>query len=390
MERKRLAILGSTGSIGQQTLQVVSERDDIAVCGLAGGGNWKLLCEQATQFRPQVVAIAEPSAAEDLRGALPADIDLFCGPDAMSDLVERVRPDILLSGVVGAAGLTPTLKAIECGSRLAIANKETLVMAGAIIVPAARRGGIEVLPVDSEHSAIFQCLQGGSREELARVVITASGGALRDWTAEQIAEASLSDALNHPTWNMGRKITIDSATMMNKALEVVEAHWLFDLSCEQIEVVIHPESIIHSYVEFQDGSVIAQMNRPDMTLPIAYALGYPHRTARDIAPLDLPRIETLTFRTCEGRFARAVGLGYEAIRKGGLSGAVLNSANEAAVEAFTQGKISFTSIVPMVEDVLNLTPQCDEITVESLLQADSWARRQVEDLIDDNVRTRER
>lgn len=303
----------------------------------------------------------------------------------MCELVEKASPDVLLSGVVGSAGLAPTLKAIECGSTLAIANKETLVMAGAIVMPAAAKAGLDILPVDSEHSAIFQCLQAGRREEVSRVVITASGGALRDWPGERVASASVDDALNHPTWQMGRKITIDSATLINKALEIVEAHWLFDLSADQIKVVVHPQSIVHSYVEFCDGSVIAQMGQPDMMLPIAYALGYPDRIERKAGPLDLPAIGMLTFSQCEGRFARAVELGYQAIRRGGLAGAVLNSANEAAVQAFLEGRISFGQIVPMVEEILNRTPQADEVTLDALLKADRWAREQVAALISDQT-----
>ena len=352
------------------------------MCGLAAGRNWELLAGQAKQFSVQVVALAAESACDALRGRLPADVQVLAGPDAMGKLVEAARPDMLLSGVVGSAGLAPTLKAIECGATPAIANKETLVMAGEIVMAAARKAGLEVIPVDSEHSAIHQCLRAGRREEVSRVVITASGGALRDWPADRLALATVSDALNHPTWNMGRKITIDSATLVNKALEVVEAHWLFGLPAEQIEVVLHPQSIIHSYVEFCDGSAIAQMGQPDMTLPIAYALSFPERMRRDLPPLDLPAITELTFRACEGRFARAVNLGYEAIRRGGLAGAVLNSANEAAVGAFLAGSISFAKIVPVVEQALSKTPTVPEVTLDALLEADTWARDQVNEMID--------
>ena len=381
MKRKRIAILGSTGSIGRQTLDVIGGWDGFEVCALAAGGNGRLLAEQARRFAPPLVALADPAAAGQCRGELPAGTELLVGDDAMTELVRRSQPDVLLSGVMGAAGLRPTLAAIECGATLAIANKETLVMAGALVMPAARAAGLGVLPVDSEHSAIFQCLQAGRRDEVRRVVITASGGALRDWSDERVATATVDAALNHPTWNMGRKITIDSATLLNKALEVIEAHWLFDLPAEQIGVVIHPQSIVHSYVEFCDGSVIAQMGQPDMTLPIAYALSYPHRPLRDCPSLDLPAIGELTFRPCVGRFAKAISLAYEVIRRGGLAGAVLNAANEAAVEAFCGGRISFGQIVPMVEDILNLTPAKGELTLESLIEADAWARRQVAERI---------
>ncbi|RPI63378.1 MAG: 1-deoxy-D-xylulose-5-phosphate reductoisomerase, partial [Planctomycetaceae bacterium] len=311
MKPKRVAILGSTGSIGRQSLEFISGEPGLRPCALAAGGNWQLLAEQAEQYRPEFVAIGDAAAAGRLSPLLPAGTKLLVGPDAMTQLVQQAAPDILLNGVVGSAGLSPTLAAIDCGATLAIANKETLVMAGAIVMPLAKAKNVPVLPVDSEHSAIFQCLFAGKRSEVARVVITASGGALRDWTPESAANATVADALNHPTWQMGRKITIDSATLMNKALEVIEAHWLFGLPPEQIEVVVHPESIIHSFVEFCDGSVIAQMAKPDMTMPIAYALCYPDRPRRTVAPLDLAGMGKLTFRPLTPPFQRAVNLAYE-------------------------------------------------------------------------------
>ncbi len=377
MNRKRIAILGSTGSIGRQAIDVTDADDSLGVCALAAGGNGRLLADQARRTGAGIVALADDGAAGEFHEAAGGDTELLTGPDAMTELVRRARPDVLLSGVVGSAGLAPTLAGIECGARLAIANKETLVMAGAIVMPAARAAGVDVLPVDSEHSAIFQCLQAGRRDEVRRVVITASGGALRDWSDRDAAAAGVEDALNHPTWDMGRKITIDSATLMNKALEIVEAHWLFDLPPGAIDVVIHPESIIHSLVEFRDGSVIAQMGHPDMMLPIAYALGYPDRPARRFEPLDLAAVGELTFRPLTERFARAVNLGFEAIRRGGAAGAVLNSANEMAVEAFLDGRIPLGRVVPLVEEILNRTPPTDEVTLQSLRDADAWAREQV-------------
>jgi len=381
VKARRVAILGSTGSIGRQTLEVIASQEHLEVCALAAGNNWQLLAEQAKRFSPSVLAVASPAGAEPLGREAPDGVRIFSGPEAMTELVRAARPDVLLSGVVGTAGLAPTLEAIKCGSTLAIANKETLVMAGAIVMPAARAAGVNVLPVDSEHSAIFQCLSAGRREEVRRVVITASGGALRDWDEREARGATVADALKHPTWNMGRKITIDSATLINKALEVVEAHWLFDLPAGQIEVIGHGESIVHSLVEFCDGSVIAQMGRPEMTTPIAYALSYPHRAPRDVPPLDLPALGRLTFWELTDRFARAVRLGYEAIRRGGVAPAVLNAANEAAVEAFLDGRIGFGEIVPLVEMILNLTEPGAEVTLENLLAADVWARRQVDETI---------
>jgi len=375
VKSKRVAILGSTGSIGRQALEVISELKGLSVCALAAGTNAELLAEQARTHHPDIVALADGDPAG---ASLPEGIELLSGPEAMCDLVRRSRPDVLLSGVVGSAGLAPTLAGIECGATLAIANKETLVMAGEVIMPAARAAGIEVLPVDSEHSAIFQCLRAGRRSEVRRVTITSSGGALREWDDPAAEKATVADALNHPTWSMGRKITIDSATLMNKALEIVEAHWLFDLPAEQIRVVLHPESIVHAMVEFQDGSVVAQLARPDMTMPIAYALCYPDRPARDIAPLDMPALGRLTFGPLGGRFARAVDLGYRAIRHGGAGGAVLNSANEAAVQAFLDGKIPFGRIIELVEEILNLAPADKEVTLEALTRADAWARQEAD------------
>jgi len=376
---KRIAILGSTGSIGRQSLEVISATPGLCACALAAGCNWKLLAEQAKRFRPAMVAMSDEQAAGRLRPLLPAGVELLAGPEAMTELVRRSRPDVVLSGVVGSAGLAPTLAAIEVGATLAMANKETLVMAGAIVMPAARKAGVPVLPVDSEHSAIFQCLAAGKRQEVARVVITASGGALRDWDGERAEQATVEEALDHPTWRMGRKITIDSATLINKALEIIEAHWLFGLAAEQIQVVLHPQSIVHSYVEFRDGSVIAQMGPPDMMLPIAYALTYPDRLERRTPPLDLPAVGALTFSAPDGRFARAVKLGYQAVTRGGLTGAVLNAANEAAVQAFLDKRIRFGQILPLVEDVLNQPPPASAVTLEAILATDRWARARLEE-----------
>jgi 1-deoxy-D-xylulose-5-phosphate reductoisomerase len=374
---KRLAILGSTGSIGRQAVEVASHLPHIRICALAAKENWRLLAGQAADLRPEVVAMADEPAAAKLRKKLGRRAAVLCGPDAMTEMIRRCRPDIVLTAVVGTAGLAPTLAAIDCGADLAIANKESLVMAGSLVMRSARRAGVSVLPVDSEHSAILQCLAAGRRSEVRRIVITASGGALRDRGPRAAETASVAEALNHPTWRMGPKITIDSATLINKALEVVEAHWLFGLPPDRIGVVLHPESIVHSYVEFHDGSVIAQMGHPDMSLPIAYALSHPRRFPRESRGLDLADVGRLTFHRLEGRFARAVELGFEAIRRGGSAGAVLNGANEAAVEAFLAGRIKFGRIVPMVEDILRESPVGRAAGLQDLLAADEWARRRV-------------
>ena len=376
-----MAILGSTGSIGRQTLEVIRASRALEVCALAARNNWRLLAEQADAVAPQAVALADEEGAKNLQEALGPGVQLLSGPRAMTELVRATAPDVLVLGVVGSAGLEPTLAGIECGSALAIANKETLVMAGEIVMPAARRAGVAVLPVDSEHSAIFQCLAAGKRSEVRKVVITASGGALRDWDDARAEAATVAEALDHPTWRMGPKVTIDSATLINKALEVVEAHWLFDLEADRIEVLVHPESIVHSFVEFCDGSVIAQMGRPDMSLPIAYALHYPDRASRQAERLDLASLGALTFSLPAPRFRRAVDLGFEVIRRGGAAGAVFSGANEAAVQAFLDGRIRFGRIVELVEEVLTRTPAVDEVTLEALLDADAWARAQVSDAV---------
>jgi 1-deoxy-D-xylulose-5-phosphate reductoisomerase len=387
LKPKRIAILGSTGSIGRQAIEVVSSLPGVEVCALAARKDWQLVAEQVARFHPVLAAMSDVAAADRLRQHLlpGAGTEVLGGEGAMTEMVRRCRADLVLTAVVGTAGLAPTLAAIECGASLAIANKETLVMAGAIVMRAAREAGVSVLPVDSEHSAIFQCLLAGRRSEVRRVVITASGGALRDWSPPAAENATVTEALNHPTWQMGRKITIDSATLLNKALEVVEAHWLFDLSADQIAVVLHPQSIVHSYVEFCDGSVIAQMGRPDMSLPIAYALCHPQRASRPQPGLDLAEVGKLSFHRPEGRFARAVELGFEVIRRGGSAGAVLNGANEAAVEAFLAGKIKFGRIVPLVEDILREAPRAEAPTLPDLMAADGWARRRVNERISERV-----
>ncbi|MBN1554679.1 MAG: 1-deoxy-D-xylulose-5-phosphate reductoisomerase [Phycisphaerae bacterium] len=395
MLRKRIAILGSTGSIGRQALAWLAGAPEMRVCALGAGNNASLLAEQTRTHQPEAVGLASESSVETLRRSLARNVELFTGPEAMCELIRRTQPDIVLSAVVGAAGLTSTLTAIQCGATLALANKESLVCAGEIVIPAARRAGVAVLPVDSEHAGIFQCLQGARRKDVRRVILTSSGGALRDASDEEAEQAGVEQALAHPTWEMGKKITIDSATLMNKTLEIIEAHWLFDLAPEQIEVVIHPQSIIHAMVEFSDGSMLAHLASPDMKGPIAHALSYPDRPAeRTTAPIDLAKLGSLEFRPVEGRFARAVSLAYEAIRRGGATGAILNAANEAAVEAFLRGEIRFGRIVTLVETVLKRaedesfldtpTAKTDETnTLPALLAADAWARKEVEQLLTD-------
>jgi 1-deoxy-D-xylulose-5-phosphate reductoisomerase len=378
MTEKRIAILGSTGSIGRQALEIIAAEPRFRACALSAGGNGQLLAEQARRTGAECVALADPAAADELAGQLGGDRELLTGPDALSELIRRTRPDVVVTAVVGSAGLAPTLAAIECGADLAIANKETLVMAGAAVMPAARAAGVRILPVDSEHSAIFQCLAAGRAEQVRRIVLTASGGPFRTASAEQVRQASLAEVLNHPTWNMGAKVTIDSATLMNKALEVIEAHWLFDLPGERIDVLIHPESIVHGMVEYTDGSVLAQLGRPAMTTPIAVALYAPDRAAQPPAPLDLAAMRSLTFEPVDRRRFPALDAGYEVIRRGGTAGAVLNGANEAAVQAFIAGRIAFGQIVEIVREVLNQAPLRSEVTLEGLQAADADSRQRAE------------
>lgn len=377
-----MAILGSTGSIGRQALEVLTEAPGPAVRALAARNNWRQVAEQARAVEVSHVAIVEQEHHENLRAALGQDVQLYSGDEAMVALLEAARPDVVLSAVVGAAGLAPTLKAIELGATIALANKETLVCAGGLVMPAAVEAGVPMLPVDSEHSGIFQCLLAGRHEEIRRVIITSSGGALRDFDDQAAAEATVEEALSHPTWSMGPKVTIDSATLMNKALEIIEAHWLFDLPAEKIEVLIHPQSIVHAMVEFMDGSTMAQLAEPDMKGPIAYALHYPRRPAWNVRPLNLAEIGTLEFRAVAGRFARPVELAWRAIREGGCSGAVLNAANETAVELFLAGRIRFGRIVDLVEDAMDRWAEqsdrsansSERPTVQDILHADAWAR----------------
>ncbi len=379
---KRIAILGSTGSVGRQALEIIAADESLSVVGLSAGANWKLLAEQAKTFDADAVAIAEPEAAKELASVLAEGTDLLTGPESMNDLIWQVEPDMVLTAVVGSAGLGPTLTAIKCEADLAIANKESLVMAGAIIMPAARKAGINVLPVDSEHSAIFQCLIGHEHKDVHRVTLTASGGPFRNKTPEEVEHATLAEVLKHPTWKMGRKISVDSATMMNKALEIIETHHLFDLPPHRIEVVIHPESIVHACVEFFDGSVLAQLSRPAMTTPIAIALSYPQRPAHPSAPLlDLAEAGALHFESADEQRYPALELGYEVVRRGGTAGAILNAANETAVEAFIAGRIEFGQIVGIVKRVLTETPIKTEIDLETILATDNEVRRRTEEIV---------
>ena len=377
--RKRVIVLGSTGSIGQSTLEVLANMsDDWEVVGLAAGSRWQQLADQANRFRPTTVAIADGGHAPNLRGALAYKPALYNGQDALVELVDNVPCDCVVCAVVGADGLAATMRAVELGRQIALANKEALVIAGALIIPLARRTGATIIPVDSEHSAILQAMQAGRLSEVRKVYLTASGGPFRTWSAEAIDKVTVKDTLRHPTWQqMGPKVTIDSATMMNKALEIVEAKWLFDLDPSQIEVVVHPESIIHSLVEFCDGSFMAQLGTPDMRTPIQYALTYPKRRACPSKPLDLFGIGQLNFHKPDMDKFPALRLGYDVAARGGTSGAVLNAANEAAVELFSRGLIHYRDIALATERALAQLDWKESPTLDELLAADRWARKEV-------------
>ena len=373
-----VAVLGSTGSIGRSTLEVIEAApDQFRVAGLAAHSSCESLADQAARFQPNWVAVANAQAAEKYAWSLPAGTSLHKGEHAAVDLVARDDVQVVVAAIVGSVGLTTAWAALDAGKTLALANKETLVMAGPLVTKLAHERGANILPVDSEHSAIFQALAAGRREDVRRVILTASGGPFREHTREQLSEVTQNEALAHPTWEMGPKITIDSATMMNKALEIIEARWLFDLEPEQIDVVVHPQSMVHSLVEFNDGSVIAQLSPPDMKLPIQYALTYPARLACPAPKLDLSTKMSLNFEPPDFERFPALALGLEVARQGGTTGAVLNAANEAAVSAFLAGELQFQEITPACRAALDSHEFDSQPTLERLMQLDAWARNEV-------------
>ena len=381
---KRISLLGSTGSIGVSTLDVVSAHpDQFAVTALAAGRNIALMKQQIERFRPRLAAMIDEAHAGVLRRLLgPASVtDVLSGPEGYRETAAAADADMVVSAMVGAAGLLPTLDAIEAGKDIALANKETLVMAGHIVLRKASERGVKIIPVDSEHSAIFQCLLGHRGEDVRRIILTASGGPFLHASEEELAKVTTAQALRHPNWAMGKKITIDSATMMNKGLEVIEAGWLFGLPGEAIDVLIHPQSIVHSLVEYRDGSVIAQMGVPDMRLPIAYALSYPNRLTRDEETLDLRKIGTLTFLHPDPVRFPALRLAYEAAKAGGTMPAVLNGANEMAVTAFIAKHIQFDRIVSVVQEVLSRHRGQADPGIDAILEADRWAREEAGNII---------
>lgn len=374
-----IAILGSTGSIGRNALQVVDGLGpDYEVVGLSAHSSVKLLAEQVRRYRPACVAVSNGEYAKRFQALMGEwDAEVLVGPESLAELVQSDGADTVLTAVVGAAGLPSVLAAARCGKRLAIANKEPLVVAGELLTRIARENGSVLLPVDSEHSAVFQAMQSGMPSEIRKIILTGSGGPFRGASRGDLEQVTREQALAHPTWRMGPKITIDSATMMNKALEVIEARWLFDVPVEKIEVLIHPESIVHSLVEFVDGSVVAQLGEPNMCLPIQYALTYPKRVPGIARPLRLEEIGTLHFEPPGPETSQALTLAYEVARIGGTAPAVFNAANEAAVEAFLAGRIRFVQILELIEHCLDAHEVGRVNTLEELLDADAWARAQV-------------
>jgi len=384
---KQIAILGSTGSIGKNALRVVEALgESFEIFALSAHNNIDILAAQVKHFKPKVVCISNESKLKSLKQAIGGiDVEILSGPSGLVEISKINEIDIVLMSVVGAAGLQAILAAAQKGKRLAIANKEPLVIAGKLLIEAAKKSGSEILPIDSEHSAIFQSMQAGNADEVNKIILTASGGPFRDASKKQMDEATIEQALAHPTWQMGPKITVDSATMMNKALEVIEAHWLFGAAVEKIEVLIHPESVIHSMVEFIDGSVIAQMGRPDMCLPIQYALTYPDRVKGISEHLRLDELGRLNFHKPDFDKFRLLKIGFEVARTGGTAAAVFNAANESAVEHFLAGRIRLGKIAELIEHCLDKHEVITNAALDELLEADSWARNEVSNCLNQKV-----
>jgi 1-deoxy-D-xylulose-5-phosphate reductoisomerase len=380
---KSITLLGSTGSIGTQTLEILTHHpNQFRLVGLAAGSNVELLAAQIRQFQPEIVALCDAQKLPDLKAAI-ANLDpqpiLVAGEAGVVEVARYGDAEAVVTGIVGCAGLLPTIAAIEAGKDIALANKETLIAGGPVVNPLIAKHGVKLLPADSEHSAIFQCLQGVPEGGLRRIILTASGGAFRDWSVDRLGEVTVADAIKHPNWSMGRKITVDSATLMNKGLEVIEAHFLFGMDYDDIDIVIHPQSIIHSLIELQDTSVLAQLGWPDMRLPLLYALSWPDRIYTDWEPLDLVKAGTLTFKEPDHDKYPCMQLAYAAGRTGGSMPAVLNAANEQAVALFLDEKIQYLDIARCIEQTCDRHSRdnCPDPGLEDILAADRWAREEV-------------
>lgn len=369
---KKIAILGSTGSIGTQTLEIVRKEEDLRVVALAAGTNVDLMEKQVREFRPALAAMWSEQAAKDLRERLSdLSVRVTCGMDGLLETAVYEESDVLVTAIVGMIGIRPTIAAIEHHKTIALANKETLVTAGHIIMPLAARNGVSILPVDSEHSAIFQSMHGENKNRVSKILLTASGGPFRGRTREQLASMTVEDALKHPNWSMGKKVTIDSASLVNKGLEVMEAKWLFDVDLKQIQVVVHPQSIIHSAVEYVDGGIMAQLGVPDMRLPIQYALFYPDRRPMDNGRVDFFKLRQLTFEEPDTKTFRGLELAYRAAETGGTLPTVFNAANEKAVALFLQKKITFLQIPELIESSMDVHRVIDNPTVEQILETEA-------------------
>ncbi|GGF97056.1 1-deoxy-D-xylulose-5-phosphate reductoisomerase [Paenibacillus aceti] len=378
---KKIAIIGSTGSIGTQTLDVVQQHpEQFSVEGLAAGSNVDLFVQQVNRFRPKRASIGTKQLAERVRPLIPADVELSYGDEGLIEVAAGTEADTVITAVVGSAGLPATLAAISEGKTVALANKETLVTAGHLVMALAKEKGVSILPVDSEHSAIFQCLNGENMGDVAGITLTASGGSFRDYTRDQLVDVTVEDALKHPNWSMGAKVTIDSATMVNKGLEVIEAHWLFGLEFERIGVLLHPESIVHSFVEYRDGSIIAQLGTPDMRVPIQYALSYPQRWTSASQRLSLAEVGKLHFREMSFERFPCLRLAFECGKIGGTAPTVFNAANEVAVARFLNRDISFLKIEYLIETVLSRHVALADPSLEAIKDADQWAREVAESL----------
>lgn len=368
---KKIAILGSTGSIGTQTLEVVEHNQDIKVTALAAGSNIELLEQQIRKFGPSLACVWDEKKAQELKLAvIDLDVKIVSGLEGLLEVATEPSAEIVVTAIVGMIGIRPTIAAMKAGKDIALANKETLVTAGHIIMPLAKERGVRILPVDSEHSAIFQCLNGEGKKAIHKILLTASGGPFRGFTRDQLAKVRVEDALKHPNWAMGQKITIDSSTMVNKGLEVMEARWLFDVEMDQVQVVVQPQSIIHSMVEFEDGAVMAQLGTPDMKLPIQYALYYPERRFLPGERLDFAKLGSITFENPDPEVFRGLSLAYEAGRQGGSLPTVYNAANEYAVGRFLQKKIPYLTIIDMIEGAMSHHRKVDCPNVEQILVAE--------------------
>ncbi len=383
-EVKNISVLGSTGSVGKSVLDVVSRSPErFRVSGLAAGKNVELLAEQVRKFKPAVVAVMSPGLADKLKLAIGSeDVEILYGKDGYKQVASLEEVDLVASAMVGAAGLIPTLAALEAGKDVALANKETLVTAGPLVIETAKRTGAKLLPVDSEHSAVFQCVSGQRKKDLRRIILTASGGPFRDRSLEEMAKVTPEEAVAHPNWSMGQKISVDSATLMNKGLEVIEAAWLFQVPVDKIQVVVHPQSIIHSMVEFIDGSILAHLGIPDMRIPVSYALCWPERMDVGLEPLDFFSCGSLTFEPPDTARFPCLALAYEAARKGGTAPTALNASNEVAVEAFLERRIGFTQIPEVVREVLDDFPVEDIQGLDDVLRADALARLRAEAVVE--------